>query len=294
MAQMTQPADFQWELIIVDNNSKDDTPGVVNEFSVSSGLNLRYVFEEKQGLSHARNRGIQEARGDIVVFTDDDVTVDSSWLYQLASAFEGTEFIAAGGKTLPLWHNSKPRWYSEEMRDDLRGVFVHFDLGDERGVATRAPFGANMAFRRTAFCKYGLFRTDLGRCGEILTSGEETEFFRRLMNANETVQYVPSAIVYHPVAPERLQKSYVQSVFYNAGRSQVREEGAPSSGTLYFGVPRHLFRMITASFIAWLTSTNSTKRFLNKLNVYLLAGKIFESHQKFRSTGPELSRAQRN
>lgn len=292
VANMALPASFVWELIVVDNNSKDDTPRVVSEFSRTSGLNVRYVFEKAQGLSHARNRGIREAAGDIIVFTDDDVKVDKSWFRELVNLLEETDFIAGGGKTLPLWLGKKPRWYSEEQKYGLRGVFVHFDLGDQRCETKDAPFGANMAFRKSAFSKYGLFRTDLGRSGDVLAGGEDTEFFRRLMSGKERVGYSPSAIVYHPIPAERLSKAYVQSVFFEAGKTQLSVEGIPAGTRRYFGVPRYLFPMMAQESLSWMFSFDLKDRFSHKLSVYQIAGLMAACRQTSRSTHLPLSRVQ--
>jgi len=279
LAQLDPPVGFRWELIVVDNNSKDDTAIVVRDFEKNSGLEVRYLFEAMQGLSHARNRGVREASGEIIVFTDDDVIVDKFWLTQLATAFQESGCMAAGGKTVPLWPKSKPRWFDEKHPQAFEGVFVQFDLGDRPCEATRAPFGANMAFRKAAFLKYGLFRTDLGRCGELLMSWEDSEFFSRLMARSEKVYYVPDAIVYHPVAPERTQKSYAQSVFFHNGKSQFRVTEIPEGTIIYFGVPRYLLRKFVERFVAWILSFQTKKRFRKKLLLYQTAGMIAESLQ---------------
>lgn len=281
LAQMTLPADFRWELIVVDNNSKDDTAAVVKEFAATSGLKVRYVFEGRQGLSYARNMGIQEASGDIMAFTDDDITFNSLWLHQLSQVFEEPDCLAAGGRILPVWSSAKPRWFYEERPLSLRGVIGHFDLGDEICETTTAPFGANMAFRKEAFSRYGLFRTDLGRKGKALINGEETELCQRLIQAKEKITYTPRAIVYHPVLKEHTQKKYVQSWFFHDGLAQFRAEGIPQGVVCYFGVPRFLFRMISASFVAWMLSVEPKGRFRNKLRTYHTAGMIAESRRHF-------------
>ena len=78
--EMNVQSDLEWELIIVDNNSIDETKELIKEYKINSRINIRYIFERKQGLSYARNRGIKKAKGRIIVFTDDDIMVEKSWL----------------------------------------------------------------------------------------------------------------------------------------------------------------------------------------------------------------------
>jgi glucosyl-dolichyl phosphate glucuronosyltransferase len=275
--EMRVPGEIHWELLIVDNNSTDETPQVVSEFARMTRINVRCVLEMAQGLSHARNRGIQEAKGDLIVFTDDDITVDRFWLGELIEAFESADAIAAGGKVIPQWSSPKPKWFYENRPYSLNLLLAHFDLGDETSEASVPPCGANMAFRRAAFLKYGLFRTDLGRYKNVLISGEDTEFFVRLLTAGEKIAYSSRAIVYHPVPKERTEKHYAQSFFFHGGRTQFRVDGVPSSAVLYFGIPRYILRAFVEGLFCWIFSVNSTERFRNKMRVYHVAGMIAES-----------------
>ena len=294
LAHMTLPVDFRWELIVVDNNSKDDTAAVVEEFSITSGLHVRYAFESRQGLSYARNTGVQEASGEIIAFTDDDVEVDKLWILRLGEIFGELDCMAAGGRVIPVWSSPKPLWFYEEQSPSLSGVIAHFDLGDVVCETTTAPFGANMAFRKEAFSKYGLFRADLGRKGDVLISGEETEFCHRLVQGKEKIAYDPRAVVYHPVQEERTQKKYVQSWFFHRGWAQFRVDGIAQGAVCYYGVPRYLFRKISESFFAWIFSIESKNRFRNKLRTYHIAGMIAESRRQLATQDAVVSRVQRS
>jgi glycosyltransferase involved in cell wall biosynthesis len=274
---------MNWELIVVDNNSQDNTRHEVEAFAQRSGLNVRYLFESRPGKSFALNTGVKEAKGELLAFTDDDITVDAYWLAEIGRAFEEHDCLAVGGKILPLWHAPKPCWFYEERPFSLRGVIVHYDLGEDVCEATIPPFGANMAFRRTAFDKYGLFRTDLGPIQNVLLRGEETELFQRIFRTQSKVIYWPNAIVYHPVPKERLQKAYAQSFFYNAGKTEFRVGGIPQGTVCYLGVPRFLFRTIAGSFFAWTFSLEPKRRFRNKLRMYHSAGMIAESRKRLPS-----------
>jgi glycosyltransferase involved in cell wall biosynthesis len=276
---MSVPDRIRWELIIVNNNSTDETLKVVSDFAELSPIGVRCVLEMAQGLSHARNRGIQEAKGDLIVFTDDDITVDRFWLGELIEAFESGDAIAAGGKVIPQWSSPKPKWFYQDRPYSLNLLLAHFDLGDEVSETSVSPCGANMAFRRTAFIKYGLFRTDLGRYKDTLISGEDTEFFARLLAAGEKIAYSSKAIVYHPVPRERTEKHYAESFFFHGGRTQFRVDGIPSNAVLYFGIPRYFVRAFVQGLFCWIFCINSTERFRNKMRVYHTAGMIVESRK---------------
>jgi glycosyltransferase involved in cell wall biosynthesis len=280
LAGVARPADMPWELVVVDNNSHDETKAVVEEFSQTSGIHTRYVFEGHQGLSFARNAGIAEARGDIVAFTDDDVAVDSQWLGALRNAFDETDCVGVGGRVLPVWSCARPRWLEEDSRYPLMtGVIVRFDLGSERSRLTTPPFGANMSFRRAAFDKYGLFRTDLGRTGTQLTGGEDTEFGRRLLRGNETLVYDPRAIIYHPVDPERVRQRYFRAWYFNYGRSLVRVRGVPDTVPCFFGVPWSLFRSLAGNLWGVTRAFTPAGLFHTKLQVCMTLGQMAEAYK---------------
>jgi GT2 family glycosyltransferase len=268
-------------LIVIDNNSTDDTAEVVKTFAAASNLNLRYVSEVNQGLSHARNAGIRAAQGDIIVFTDDDVTVDARWLCELQKAFDQFDCVGVGGKIVPVWTRQKPSWLELDGPHALMRAVVSFDLGEEPRELNinTAPYGANMSFRKVAFEKYGFFRSDLGRKGKTLMTGEETEFGTRVLRAGDRLVYAPKAVVYHPVAEERLKKSYFQSWYFNYGRYMARVRGFPENAILYCGVPRYLFRSLLTDFSRWLFTLHAQRRFRRKLLLCLSLGEIREAHR---------------
>jgi glycosyltransferase involved in cell wall biosynthesis len=276
LAQLKLPSGLSWELILVDNNSTDNTKKIVEVFASNSLVPLRYFHESKQGLSHARNRGIQEAAGKIIVFTDDDVTVAEDWLSQLLDVFHQRGCMAAGGKIIPVWTTPQPRWFTDQGPYSLAGAVISCQWGEEIREAPHPPFGANMAFKSEVFQKYGVFRTDLGRGKGDMMGGEETEFFRRLINDGEKVLYTPHAVVFHPVEAKRTQKSYFKGWYYDSGRSRARLQGLPAEAKFYFGAPRYLFRQIAENALKWWSAIDPKRRFYHKLQVYYLAGMTSE------------------
>ena len=279
VAEMQVPKEFDWELLIVDNNSTDRTREVVEQFAKRAPMRVRYVVERKQGLSHARNCGIRHARGEILAFTDDDVTLDPNWLLHIGETFDVYGCMAVGGKIIPVWPCPKPAWFSEDAPYDISGPIVKFDLGEEICETRKEPFGANMAFRKEAFTKYGLFRVDLGRSKGVSLGGEEIELFRRLIAGQEKIVYTPKAVVFHPVFKERIQKQHFQAGFYHWGRAKARLEDTLDTleAVRCFGVPRYLFRKLAVTFMRWVTTFEAKQRFFHKLAVWELAGRIVEN-----------------
>jgi GT2 family glycosyltransferase len=248
------PANLTWELLIVDNNSTDPTEEVCNEFS--SVLPIRYIQEKRQGLSPARNRGIEEARGSILAFTDDDVDVDPAWvrdLWRAAKAHPETGFF--GGKIVPLWEEKPPAWIAEHSKRALSAMSLNFSLGEEEiFVESKDVFyGANMAFRREVVLKTGSFREDLGVTGTSRISHEETDYMWRLLKAGYRGLYVPGMVVYHRNPPHRMTEKYMLHWFSGFGVSRARLGYIPSSPFLLFGVPRYLWRQLATSAFFYLT-----------------------------------------
>jgi len=197
--------------LVVDNNSRDQTREVVDRSCRRYPCRFRYLFEPNQGKSYALNTGIREARGDILAFTDDDVTMDPTWLQNLTARLHSGEYAGAGGRTLPAEAFNPPHWLALNGPCGLVHIpCAKFDLGDAPRDLDRPPFGTNMAFTKDMFEKYGLFRTDLGPSPtrEIARPNEDTEFGRRLIAAGERLRYEPSAVVCHPTPQHRLQKAY--------------------------------------------------------------------------------------
>lgn len=203
-----------FEVIVVDNNSNDQTKAVIQSFNGK----LKYIFEPKQGLSYARNTGIRQAKGQVIAFTDDDVIVDENWVYSIHKCFRETKALMVAGKIERLWNCEHPDWFS----DDISGPLIVQDLGDRRkkwDSRTRHTVGANMAFHHSVFEKYGLFSENLGRKGDQLIGGEDREIFSRLFVNNAPIFYEPSAVIHHKVEQERLTKEYMRCWFWDIGKT---------------------------------------------------------------------------
>ena len=277
LAQLSVPPEFAWEVLIVDNNSTDNTRGVAEAFAAEFPGRFRYVFESRQGKSFALNTAIREARGEILAFTDDDATVDQRWLAELIAAIEKFDCAGVGGKIVPVWDSTKPDWLVLDGPYKLMDAVVSLDLGPEPIPIKTAVYGVNMAFRRDVFQKYGDFRKDLGPTVGSEVRGEDSEFCRRLVKAGEMLVYVPGAVVYHPVEKKRMDKQYFQAWYLGRGRASVREGGIPSDAVRYFGIPRYLLGSLGRNLLRWLFCPSATPRFHHKLSMYETWGQILES-----------------
>lgn len=223
LAACIQPAD-RWELIVVDNNSTDDTPEVVAEFA--GRLPIRRIFEAIQGLSVARNRALAECRSDVLLFTDDDLRFDRDWLRCYEAAFAAHPEVGwFGGRVRPLWEQGRPPWLVDEHLPLISGLLVHYDLGaQDRAYAPNdpSPFGASFALRRRIFERFGAFRLDLGVKGNVPGRGEEAEYFDRLRAANELGWYVGSASAWHWQDPKRFTLGHLFRYGVEKGKAEVR------------------------------------------------------------------------
>jgi glycosyltransferase involved in cell wall biosynthesis len=222
------------EVQIVDNNCTDDTPEVVEIFR--ERLPIRKVVEGRQGLAHARNKAVVEFRGDLLLFTDDDVQFAGGWLaaYRDAvSRFPEADYF--GGRILPDWGGlTKPRWIRNEPLPMIDGVLVWFDRGIETELVRRTeqlPWGASFAVRRRLFEKIGLFRVDLGKGGMGLGRGEETEFLMRARDAGAQGVYVGEALCFHAYDPRRLTLAALYRHGISCGRAYNSIVARPRRGS---------------------------------------------------------------
>jgi len=186
--EMSVPEDLRWELILVDNNSSDETRNVVREFMKRSGLSVKYVYEGKQGLGHARIAGCEAATGDILAFTDDDCIVDRHWLSSLAKEFQSDRTLSGAGGRVELF--------------DIRDKPVTIMTSKERvllswpGQLFNFIHGCNMAFVRRVFQVVGNYDVRFG-AGTKIASAEDSDFIYRVFKSGFKILYSPDFVVYH-------------------------------------------------------------------------------------------------
>jgi GT2 family glycosyltransferase len=278
VANSILPNFVEWEVLVVDNNSNDQTSVVVEGFCRRNPGRFRYLFEKQPGKSYALNAGIRETRAEILAFMDDDVTVEPTWLHNLTAPLQDSQWAGSGGRIRIDRDFSPPRWMLLEGDQSVGPILAAvFDLGDNPGELFRPPYGTNMAFRRRVFEKYGGFRTDMGPRPGSEIRGEDVEFGRRLLAAGERLYYAPSAIVNHAVSEDRLHRKFFLAYSFAYGRSQIREHGMRPGK---WGIPRYYFSTVVLGIttLRWIRTLHPGKRFFGKCQVWTAAGKLVENY----------------
>jgi GT2 family glycosyltransferase len=179
--------DYEFELIVVDNDSTDETRQVIERCIEARGDRVKYFFEPRRGVSYTRNKAVSAARGDFIAFTDDDVLVDENWLDEIYREFtKDPSLCLLGGRVLAA--NDKIQKVALQTSDE-RKIFEFPDPGT-------FAIGASMAFRREVFDRIGFFDVRLG-AGKFFASAEEADLFYRALKAGYKVLYAPNVLVYH-------------------------------------------------------------------------------------------------
>lgn len=281
LVQLRWPGD-RFEIIVADNGSTDGTATVVESASANTSAPvIRYLYVPEPGKSYAVNAALAIAHGDILALTDDDVLPDSGWLHHLCAAFEETGAGFVAGRVFARWEVPPPRW----MSSALYGVLAVPDNGDTRLEITPdkpqvVPIGANMAVRASVFASVGGLRTDLGKLEGTLRTGEDHEFFQRMLAAGYRGVYEPHAVVHHWVPRGRLERSYFRKWLYQNGRDVARLRAAHTMpGKKVLGVPRYLWREAVShlvNIIGGFLTGNAARRFAGEVRLYWLSGYVRE------------------
>jgi glycosyltransferase involved in cell wall biosynthesis len=275
------PDGLEVTILVVDNNSVDDTAEAVGEMQKDATLPVRYVRETKQGLSHSRNGGIAAGTADLIGFIDDDEEIEENWYRVVAREFAdpATEFI--GGPYLGNWVSPEPDWLPPAYHAVI-GV-----IPPKPRTVFSKEFGANLmggnaVVRRSVFARIGAYSPRLGRSGKGLLSEEDAEFFRRLDAAKIRGIYVPDLAIYHYIAPERLTRRYHRRWAYWRAVSQgVLDRELPEPVKYIFGVPRHRVGRAIGGLLAWpghRLRGDKGKAFADELAVWDLAGFAYGKH----------------
>lgn len=263
-ALLAQMGSVDYEILLVDNNSTDATASVVRAVAEQARGRIRYVFEERQGLSHARNRGIRLARAPIIAFSDDDVRVAPDWVLQISRAFAArpdVDYIS--GRVLPRWLQPPPRWLTTAHWSPL----ALQDYGGEPFVSSRdhaiCLVGANLAFRRRVFERVGCFTPELGRIKNGIGSTEDHDMQLRVWRAGMRGLYEPALVAVADVTPDRMMKSYHRRWHRGHGRHcaamRLRElvpadmgpMSEPRDLVMLFGSPAFVYADVPRLTLLW-------------------------------------------
>jgi glucosyl-dolichyl phosphate glucuronosyltransferase len=244
LAQQKGVENRAWEVLVVDNNSSDNTPGVVDDLAGQLPITVRYARETEQGLNYARNHGVRASDSTYFSYVDDDILVSPDWLAALFDAFEKNDADAVGGRIHLDPSIRLPKWIRPDKPFRMDGK-------------SRYPFGGNMAFNRRVVERIGYFDPRLGRKGEgrkrsELFKGAETDYFHRLYGAGDArIFYEPRAMVYHQVMPFQIEKRYFRTIHFNAGYQRAYHDDSPLRNRL-FGVPGFYYPQLARGILRYL------------------------------------------
>ena len=239
------PPDLDWELLVVNNNCTDDTDRVLADFTAT--LPLRALKETRQGLAHARNHAIEAARGDYLIWTDDDVILDSGWLNAYFNAFTTWPGSAIfGGPILPIFEGEPPPWLKDAMRDGVvNDVYALRYFGNEPILLDanngKIPYGSNLAVRMEEQKK---FRFDLrfGLTKNDNIRDDETDILGKILGSGFTGRWVPGAYVRHVIPKHRQTVSYIRDYYVGKGRGYARRWPEQST-SLLLAAPKWRWRL---------------------------------------------------
>lgn len=227
-------AEGAWELLVVDNAG---TERLAERLDLSWKPAARVVREETLGLTHARIRGYREARGEILVYIDDDNVLDPDYLRLALEALNADPSLGAvGGKSIPRYEAEPADWFAALGLDlacrDLGEAVIRADWKGldpaRRAYPACAPIGAGMALRREAYGAYLAAaesdprRTALGRRGADLASGEDNDMVLSLLGDGWAVAYLPQLRLVHLIPARRVSPDYLASYAYSSNRTWVQ------------------------------------------------------------------------
>jgi glycosyltransferase involved in cell wall biosynthesis len=300
--------DCPYEVIVVDNNSTDNTRAVIESFLERGARELRYAFEERQGVSYGRNAGIALARAPILAFFDDDIVVPRDWLTTIKAILnDHPEADFVGGKVLPLWTVAPPSWLTQVNWSPLALVDYGpqpLHVGAERQLCL---VGANLAVRRSLFDSIGLFSPDLQRVKDSIGSMEDHELLIRSWRAGKRGLYAPNLIVRTEVPARRMTKQYHRRWHREHGAfcaaiptpedfDPIGRDGTVNQSVTFFGVPACLYRELVEEtcrlMISWLRRQQDLS-FMHENKLRFLASYIIARHrqERTRRSRPAISEA---
>ncbi|MGH7958324.1 MAG: glycosyltransferase [Opitutaceae bacterium] len=237
-----------FEVLVIDNNSHDETRSVVKGFAAARPA-PRHLLETQQGLDYARNRAIAEARGDIILFADDDILVAPDWIAQMSVpllADPAGRIGAVGGEVIPVFPDGLPEW----VREWHAPLAFRADAGPLE--SRQSPMGANLAFPKWVFERLGPFHTSLDRAAGNYFSGGDSEMIRRIRAAGLEVWFAPGAAVQHQMPASRTTFRYARRHAFDSARSRVIDRATQPRATAYLAgrLPANMGKALGFSLLA--------------------------------------------
>ena len=251
---MRVPSDISWELLIINNNSTDHTDNVIGEYI--GRLPVRREFELRAGKSNALNRAIDIAKGDYIIWIDDDVLVDAGLLTAYVEAFRRwPEAAVFGGRIKPRYEAPVEKWVLESEAV-LGGPYAIRDFGEQvRPLSAddedHFPYGANWAVRATEQ-RAIRYHPDLGPVPKRIRNQEDTDVVHRLLGSGATGYWIPDAIVEHCIGRNRQTIRYVSDYYESWGETLAfRNAAATASQPFWLGIPRRIWPRLVVWWVLY-------------------------------------------
>tara|TARA_R110001599_G_scaffold210020_1_gene407254 strand:+ start:333 stop:1256 length:924 start_codon:yes stop_codon:yes gene_type:complete len=235
ISQCKLPSGHDFELLVIDNNSPDNTREIFDGIAHSIPFSTTYLFEKRQGLSHARNTGLSSAKGEYILFTDDDAEIPENWISDYVEALLKYTPDCVYSRINIIWDKNKPWWFTHHYQP----YFVHLDYGDNEQVVTdyhKEFYGKNFCVRKSILNEIGGFNPELGRQGDKLLAGEETVIYRKLIDLHKKVVYIPSPMVGHRLKAREYESSNIEKLYIDGASSNYALAKIFSQNT-FFGRP---------------------------------------------------------
>jgi glucosyl-dolichyl phosphate glucuronosyltransferase len=265
---------FDWEVIVVDNANDPETQYKISEFSAK--LPVKCIVETKKGKNNALNTAVETAKGDLLVFTDDDIIADCNWLTQM---WEGSkrwpDFSIFGGKILPDFPPGSVPISAEHPFYSC--AYVVADWKNEEGqYPARYVWGPNMAIRSRIFHEGARFDSNIGPCGNNYIMGSETELTGRLEKMGNGAIFLPLSLVFHQIRPEQLEITWLYGRAFRYGRSLAQTSGSRTVPFI-FKAPRFLFReLLTAAIKKTAFFFYRKKKHYYGIEYWIIRGEIYQ------------------
>ncbi len=235
-----------FEFLIIDNNGSDNSPEIVDSFKKNNPkFDIRYLKEKRQGVQYAWNKGIDEAKGKLLIFVDDDASFHKDYFENLEKDFENNlDNVAGGGKVAPVFEIQKPAWIYKYIMP----YFAEINLGEKSKFPKKKhPFATNMLVSKNIFDIVGKFDTDKFNDKSVILPGTfEKDLFNRIRQEDFPVYYYYDLVVWHFIPQEKINKAYIKEQAIEIGKT-YREIHA-EKGILYS------FIAFWKVFVKWLAS----------------------------------------
>jgi glycosyltransferase involved in cell wall biosynthesis len=252
LVAMHVPKDLQWEIVVVNNGCTDHTDEVVASYAAR--LPIRGEYEPQRGISRARNRAVDAAKGEYIVWTDDDTVVDRGWFTTYIDAFRRwPESALFGGPIIPRYESPMVEWL-QACEHLLRDVYAARNFGNAPIRISReegpTPYGANFAVR-AAEQRSVRYDPNLGRAPGHERLAEETSVIARILATGASGYWIPDARVEHCIARQRQTTAYIARYFAARGETATFFRRRRETGPFLFGVPRWMWRRVAETWIRY-------------------------------------------